>query len=115
MPNDAWYYDNQFEAPSEDEPFLFVERIYCLDWDRFTVAERNRLEEILVHELPEFAGHAMSCPYWFGTDEENGPFLWASIEPPGLQVAGLLLPRNWEAWHERFLALTWELPWRVPR
>ena len=63
MAGDAWYYDNQFEAASADEPFLFVERIYCLDWDRFTRAGWNRLEEIEAQELPGFVGHAQSCPY----------------------------------------------------
>jgi hypothetical protein len=54
---------------------------------------------------------------WFGTDEEAPPFLWASVEPPGLQVYGVLPLTSWNDWDAAFRAAveTAGLPVRAHR
>jgi hypothetical protein len=95
------------------QPFLGVERIYCLDWDQFRDPTWDALARAY-ESLPEWKGVRldMRCPYWFGLDDEAPPHLWASVEPPGLQVAGLLTQSAWTRWHDEFLRATEGLPWR---
>ena len=50
---------------------------------------------------------------WFGDDEDVPPFLWASVEPTGLQVHGVLPEADWCAWDERFRTEAAGLPCRV--
>jgi hypothetical protein len=40
------------------------------------------------------------------------PFLRASVEPPGLQVHGVLPEADWRAWDERFQEAAAGLPCR---
>lgn len=52
-------------------------------------------------------------PWWFGDDEDVPPFLWASVEPTGLQVCGILPEAEWWTWDERFREAAGDLPCRV--
>ncbi|MEW6737474.1 MAG: hypothetical protein AB1489_39700 [Acidobacteriota bacterium] len=110
------YYDNQF-GPDEDDPhFYCIERVYCFDWDRYSTADWNQLDSVY-QQLPAWLGYAKDGydkggPYWFGVDEETPPFLWASVEPPGLQVYGILSLIDWEEWDKSFRKLTSKLPSR---
>ena len=110
-----WYYDNLRE-PLEDAPeWLEIERVYCLDFDRFNAGDWERLAQ-LYNKLPQRKPDSPAgCPWWFGTNEELEPFLWASVEPPGLQVYGVLDPKDWEMWDCNFRALSAKLPKRVLR
>jgi hypothetical protein len=51
-------------------------------------------------------------PTWLGLDEEVGPCLDASVEPPGLQVCGLAELDAFDAWNRAFLAGAASLPFR---
>lgn len=51
---------------------------------------------------------------FFGRDEAAPPYLWASHEAPGLQIAGLLDDDLWTAWHRAFHAETRAWPRRAP-
>lgn len=106
------YYDN-LEAISIDSVscLVEVERVYSLDWDRFDEGHWQSLARIYA-ELPG-AVRDHDGPMWFGDDEDFPPFLWASVEPPGLQVHGVLPEADWWAWDERFRALADGLPSRV--
>ena len=108
----AWFYDN-LEPLADTLSLVEIERVYCLDLARFAEREWRRLDEIY-RSLPgnyRFAQTAM----WFGSDEENPPFLWASVEPPGLQVYGVLSLGDWTAWNHAFLTALGDgsLPFRA--
>ncbi len=115
--NGHWFYD--FAEPHQFENgFVEVERVYCLDWDAFHANDWRALEEA-ERSLPGWIGpvpeRADQCPYWFGTDEERGSYVWASVEPPGLQVVGFLPEADWRRWDEAFRQATTNLPWRGSR
>ena len=98
----TWYYDNRCEAYGSNPDFAWVERVYCLRFRLFT--EQNWADlESLYNRLPgEVSSDETGLPYWFGTDEENPPYLWASFEPQGLQVEGILKLQYWLSWDEVF-------------
>lgn len=106
------YYDNLAPSPADDRPGLVeVERVYCFDWLRFTDQEWQKLSRIYKGLPGAVRDH--DEPWWFGEDEESPPFLWAFVEPPGLQVYGVLLESNWLAWDEQFRSEAGTLPMRV--
>ncbi|WP_206614382.1 hypothetical protein [Chitinophaga barathri] len=42
-------------------------------------------------------------PYWFSQEEEDDTkYIWASIEPGGLQIAGNMEDEEWNAWIGKF-------------
>ena len=94
----------------------FFEEIYVLDWDRIAPPEMTLLGAAYT-ALPGWIGFdppaGQGMPRWFGHDEERGPYLTASVEPPGLQVSGLLERDLFAAWHRAFLAATTGLPFRT--
>jgi hypothetical protein len=91
---------------------LSIEEMYLFDWDAFRKQEWAALSAAY-ESLPGWIG-AEELPRWFGMDERKGPFLWASVEPPGLQVGGILELAAFEDWHRRFLQATAGLPVRSP-
>lgn len=95
------FYDNLEATPIDGMSCLVeVERVYGLDWDRFDEDHWQALT--LIYEgLPGAVRHR-DVPWWFGDDEDVPPFLWASVEPTGLQVCGILPEADWWAWDERF-------------
>ena len=91
-----WFYDDaDFDSGSIRE----IERIYCFLFDSFSESDWNILGAIY-SKLPNPQPSNM-VPYWFGT-EETGNYLWASVEPPGLQVAGKLRAADWLTWESSF-------------
>jgi hypothetical protein len=103
-----WFYDNQHELGLENR--VVVERIYCFDWDLFNNEHWDILDETY-KGLPNWIGYE-GCPYWFGFDEEIEPFLTASVEPPGLQVYGVLQVKDWKEWNAGFIEKVKNLPKR---
>jgi hypothetical protein len=105
------YYDNLEPTPIDGVSCLVeVERIYGLDWDRFEESHWNSLARVY-ETLPGAVRHR-DVPWWFGDNEDVPPFLWASVEPPGLQVYGILPEADWSAWDERFRIEAAGLPCR---
>ena len=102
------FYDNR--DPLADPDTADVDRVYCLDWDRFGPAEWATLDRIYP-QLPGWVEYR-GVPFWFGTDEHDIPHLCASVEPTGLQVSGVLPATDWEAWEGRFGEAIAELPGR---
>ena len=102
------FYDNS--EPLERPDVAEIDRIYCFDWDRFGDAEWALLAEAY-SRLPGWAGnHPVPC--WFGTDFESSPCLWASVEPPGLQVGGTVPTSDWLEWERAFETAVAVLPFR---
>ena len=105
-------YDNLEATPIDGLSCLVeVERLYGLDWGRFDENHWRGLTQI--YEGLPGAVRGRDGPMWFGDDEDVPPFLWASVEPPGLQVHGILPEADWWAWDERFRKEAAELPHRV--
>jgi len=91
-----WFYD---DADFDNSSIRKVERIYCFLFDSFSESDWNTLDAIY-DTLPQ-PQPSNTVPYWFGT-EETGNYLWASVEPPGLQVAGTVQAADWLAWETSF-------------
>jgi hypothetical protein len=106
------FYDNLEATPIDGLSCLVeVERIYCLNWDGFDDDHWQALTR--VYEGLPGAVRYQDVPWWFGDDEDLPPFLWASVEPPGLQVYGVLPEADWWAWDEHFRVAAAGLPCRV--
>lgn len=102
------YDDCQPETAAGPPGHLRIDRVYRLDWDRFESSDWQKLSQIY-QALPG-AVRYLDLPYWFGENEGTPPFLSACVEPPGLQVFGILSGSDWRAWDEAFQTLADGLP-----
>jgi len=107
-----WFYPITFSMDPEDPDVVEVEWVYCLDYTHFGPPELALLHALYA-ALPGWRGWHDQQPYWFGADEAEVPHLWASLEPPGVQVAGVLRQSDWEAWDSAFQTQAHILPRRV--
>lgn len=105
---DSHYYDNRDPGPEDGSGYVQVERVYCLDFDSFSDGDWENLAKAY-KQLPEPMA-STDIARWFGRDETHPPFLWASVEPAGLEVAGTLPLRNWLRWDTMFRTLLEGLP-----
>jgi len=85
-----------------------LDRVYRFAWHEFTENDWESLGTVY-RALPGWAGND-PMPLWFGHDMSMYPHLTASVEPPGLQVTGLLPKKDFDAWHEEFMTLIRGLP-----
>ncbi|WP_165072790.1 hypothetical protein [Paludisphaera rhizosphaerae] len=114
------WYDNLEPTPVDGLTCMVeVERVYGFDWDRFDEDDWSRLSQVC-EGLPGAikpgpSGLPGGLVYWFGDDEDVPPYLSASVEPPGLQVYGMLPEADWSAWDARFQAEATTLPTRASR
>lgn len=110
----TWFYDLVGPLPWEGDPSaVSIDRIYCLDFDRWSEDHWRTLYAI----YPRLPGdYRDGVDLWFGDDEETPPYLSASVEPPGLQVSAVLPGAQWAEWHARFVeeVLSNALPTRGP-
>ncbi|RKT85708.1 hypothetical protein SAMN05421805_1011445 [Saccharopolyspora antimicrobica] len=89
-----WFYDNADANP-------VVERVYCLAWAEFTDEDWAALGRIY-RDLPGWQPGSPDIARWFAPDDDAEQHLWASVEPSGLQVGGLLSADAWQAWDGQF-------------
>ncbi len=92
------FYDNR--ALFVDPGTADIDRVYCLDWHQFGHLEWATLDRIY-RALPGWVGYR-DVPFWFGIDVEELPHLFASVEPSGLQICGVLPASDWLPWVSRF-------------
>jgi hypothetical protein len=95
-------------APFDEPGMAHVDRVYRLAWDEMTKEDWDRLESIYP-SLPGWVGDEAG-PRWFGKDESQPPHLTASVEPPGLQVTGVLPAAKFIEWHEQFMNAIRDFP-----
>jgi hypothetical protein len=100
------FYDNRLDAIGAW--VVGVERVYCFDWRRFGRPEWDELDRIY-RRLPG-AVQYLDVPFWFGSSDQSPPYLWASVEPSGLQVCGFLAESDWVRWDDQFRAEAERLP-----
>lgn len=93
------FYDN---SEIKDEPTINIDRVYCLDFDKFTNDSWDRLAEIYSLLPSQIIMNHIGQPCWFGEEGKTDFFLWASVEPSGLQIAGTLRSGDWNEWEGKF-------------
>lgn len=104
-----WFYDNLNDA-TPPAGMVAVDRVYCLDFNNFGDAEWKRFTAI-INDLPERKpDSADGCPWWFGSDESTPPFLWASVEPSGWLVHGIVPTDAWAFWDTQLQSAVADLP-----
>ena len=104
-----WFYDNLTNT-TPPAGMIAVERVYCLDFNNFGDAEWQRLTAIC-NELPERKPDSSDgCPWWFGSEHTSPPFLFASVEPSGWLVSGVLPADAWQAWDTQLQLATTKFP-----
>jgi hypothetical protein len=104
------FYDNNTQDTTHIGEFQRVERVYAIRFSECTNAHSMLLDKIY-RSLPEFKGYVYDgLPYWFGVEEDSPPFLWASVEPSGLLVCGMLTSNQWLAWDTQFRQHLLEFP-----
>lgn len=82
-----------------------INRTYNIHYGAMTEHDWDKLASVY-KALPQFRGAASDgCPTWFGAHTEEGPYIWASVEPSGLLVAGLLDEADWQRWDAQFRSL----------
>ena len=79
-----------------------VSRTYNIRYD-MPAADWQKLA-VVYQQLPAFCGNDDSgCPNWYGRDGDPR-YLWASVEPSGLLVEGMLDEPEWQSWDVAFRA-----------
>lgn len=106
------WYDNAMDQDPNDPEWFDIERVYTFDWDSFNKPDWKRLT-VVMNSLPGFVDTAESFARWYSPidDPENG-YLWGSVEPPGLQVAGTLKDSVWKEWDLAFRIAISSFPFR---
>lgn len=105
---DAGYHDTAPVASDPETGLVTIDRVYRLDWDRFTSSHDAALQRVY-RRLPGARCSVDALPGWYGRGDAP-PSLEASVEPSGLQVTGELPPGAWEVWDRRFRELTSGFP-----
>ncbi len=106
------WYDNAMNPDPQASEWLDIERIYCFDWDGFSDQDWHSLNEIYLG-LPYYMGSDEGFHRWFSRlDDQHNGYLWESVEPPGLQIAGALKQSDWLEWDSLFQKETAALPSR---
>ena len=106
------WYDNGMDQDPNDPDWFDIERIYTFHWDVFTEADWKRLSDVM-HSLPGHVETNESFARWYSpVDDPDNGYLWGSVEPPGLQVAGTLKIDIWKHWDDAFCKSIQSFPFR---
>lgn len=91
------------------ESMIRGELTYRFRFHQFEDKDWQHLQRVYA-SLPGWLGGGHDLPRWYGLNEAFPPFLWASVEPFGLECFGILRRDDWEVWHQAFLREVGELP-----
>lgn len=95
------FYDN---IEISDESIVSIDRVYGLDFGQFDDEMWGRLSEIYSMLPAQIKVDGAAQPAWFGEEDKHHEYLWASVEPSGLQVVGRLNSADWYEWEKTFHA-----------
>ncbi|UUZ90012.1 hypothetical protein LJK87_28835 [Paenibacillus sp. P25] len=82
---------------------ISIDRVYCLDFHVFSESIWEQLGQVYL-ALPHPIMKENQCPAWFGEEGASSHYLFASVEPSGLQIVGEPPREQWAAWEDRFHA-----------
>ena len=100
------------EADPADPGWVDFERVYGLNWDKFTDADWERFNQTL-RELPEVREAKGGAYAWYSADDDpEGGYIFGSVEPPGLHVYGSIDRQRLSTWHDAFRKAVVEYPLR---
>ncbi|MCI1693641.1 hypothetical protein [Aneurinibacillus aneurinilyticus] len=94
------FYDNS-EIKPDEQGKVTIDRVYCLNFNEFNNMNWERLGQVY-KTLPHFIAKENKCPMWFGEEEVSSNYLYASVEPSGLQIVGELTLQQWKEWEDIF-------------
>ncbi|SMF91648.1 hypothetical protein SAMN05661091_5525 [Paenibacillus uliginis N3/975] len=94
------FYDNREITPDENGN-VSIDRVYCLEFHDFKDVTWQHLGEVY-RSLPQYIVKDNACPMWYGEEEGSAVYLYASVEPSGLQIVGDLSAEQWEMWERMF-------------
>ncbi len=97
-------------SPEPSDGDIELDVYYRFEWSEFVAEDWTELGRPY-ESLPGWAGLS-DGPRWFNPDDDVPPFLVVSVEPPGLQVTGVLPFSLWVRWDEAFRAALPPLPIR---
>jgi len=96
-----YYYDN-IEVQPDIHGNVDIDRVYCLDFHQFDEATWQRLSAVYRLLPKPIIKDGTTQSMWFGEEDASEYYLWASVEPSGLQIAGYLKMSDWQAWEQIF-------------
>lgn len=91
------------------ESLIRGELTYRFRFHQFEDTHWQHLQHVYAR-LPGWLGGGHDLPRWYGLSEAFPPFLWASVEPFGLECFGILRREEWDAWHQAFISEIRDLP-----
>ncbi|MBE1442637.1 hypothetical protein [Paenibacillus sp. OAS669] len=97
---DICFYDNK-ELAANEKGIISIDRMYCLNFNEFIEATWEQLQQVYL-VLPQCLVKPHQCPMWFGEEGISPNYLYASVEPSGLQIVGELPIEQWELWEKAF-------------
>ncbi|NOU97398.1 hypothetical protein GC093_29820 [Paenibacillus sp. LMG 31456] len=99
---DICFYDNN-ELAANEKGIVSIDRVYCINFHEFIGATWEQLRQVYL-VLPQYVIKEHQCPMWFGEEGISPNYLYASVEPSGLQIVGELTIEQWEIWESVFHA-----------
>ena len=100
------YWDNDDDEGQSG--IIHVDRVYRFAFEEFTDSDWDEFDRVY-ESLP---GYLNLGSRFFSAINDDIPYLWTSMEPPGLQVCGILPTADWLAWDEKFRTETAKLPFK---
>lgn len=85
-----------------------IDRVYCLDFSKFSGDTWEDLAVIYTKLPKQIKSNTVSG--WFGEEEKSVNYLYASVEPSGLQIVGVLSSDDWFSWEAVFNEKIRDLP-----
>ncbi|WP_379320273.1 hypothetical protein [Paenibacillus puldeungensis] len=99
------FYDN---SEIINEPKIRIDRVYCLDFSNFSEETWDKLA-VIYSKLPmQIINNNVQA--WFGEEGKSEYYLYASVEPSGLQIVGVLSSDDWFTWEAIFNEEIKDLP-----
>ncbi|MFB9326189.1 hypothetical protein ACFFSY_09720 [Paenibacillus aurantiacus] len=95
---DICFYDN-VELAANEMGIVSIDRVYCLNFNEFVEATWEQLQQVY-WVLPQYLVKSHQCPMWFGEEGISSIYLYASVEPSGLQIVGKLQIEQWALWEK---------------
>lgn len=95
------YYDNS-EIKPDVRGTVDIDRVYCLDFHQFNETTWQKLSSVYRLLRKQIMKDGVEQAMWFGEEAASEYYLYASVEPSGLQIVGHLNVNDWKEWEQIF-------------